>query len=98
MRDSAVAAPLAPQLAANLGAVSEPGGIGNRMARSLRRRMTATEKFVWKQLRDRGACYKFRRQHPVAGYVPVPVEKYRGLPVEKYRTMPVELCTTCRVA
>ncbi len=31
--------------------------------------MTATEKFVWKQLRDRGACYKFRRQHPVAGYV-----------------------------
>ena len=39
------------------------------VARALRRRMTPTERFVWKELRSRQMSYYFRRQHVMAGYV-----------------------------
>ena len=39
------------------------------LARSLRRRLTAAEKQLWRLLRDRRfAGYKFRRQHPLGHY------------------------------
>ncbi len=31
--------------------------------------MTTTERFVWKQLRNRQATYYFRRQHRISGFV-----------------------------
>ncbi len=41
-----------------------------RRARQLRRTMTAFERTLWAHLRDRRlAEFKFRRQHPIAGYV-----------------------------
>lgn len=39
-------------------------------ARQLRRGQTDAERHLWRHLRNRGlADCKFRRQHPVAGYV-----------------------------
>ena len=41
-----------------------------RLARSLRRRMTLAERYVWGWLRDYGCLgLKFRRQHPLYGYI-----------------------------
>jgi len=31
--------------------------------------MTPTERFVWQQLRNHKACYYFRRQHRLEGYI-----------------------------
>ena len=40
------------------------------LARSLRRRLTAAEKQLWRLLRDRRfRGYKFRRQHPLSHYI-----------------------------
>ncbi len=47
----------------------ERPGASTNVVRSLRQRMTPTERYVWKQLKDRELHYKFRRQHPIAGYV-----------------------------
>src|SRR5216683_2743677 len=39
-------------------------------ARSLRKRATEAERILWRHLRNRNfAGYKFRRQHPVDGYI-----------------------------
>jgi very-short-patch-repair endonuclease len=39
-------------------------------ARNLRRNQTEAERLLWSRLRNRRlAGYKFRRQHPVAGFV-----------------------------
>jgi very-short-patch-repair endonuclease len=40
-----------------------------KLARALRKRMTATEVVVWNRLKGSQLGYKFRRQHPIAGYV-----------------------------
>ena len=42
----------------------------SRLARRLRRDATQAERILWNQVRDRQLCgIKFRRQHPLAGYV-----------------------------
>ena len=38
-------------------------------ARELRRRMTRPELMLWEVLRGRPGGFKFRRQHPIGGYV-----------------------------
>jgi very-short-patch-repair endonuclease len=38
-------------------------------ARNLRRRMTLPEAMLWEVLRKRPGGFKFRRQHPIGGYV-----------------------------
>jgi very-short-patch-repair endonuclease len=38
-------------------------------ARRLRRDQTPPEGVLWSKLRNRGIGYKFRRQHPIEGYV-----------------------------
>ena len=39
-------------------------------ARALRRRMTDAEKLIWSKIRDRRlAGAKFKRQHPLCGYI-----------------------------
>ena len=39
-------------------------------ARILRKRMTPTEKSIWKYLSNRGFCkFKFRRQYPIRGFI-----------------------------
>ena len=38
-------------------------------ARELRRRMTPPEVVLWDALRSRPGGFKFRRQHPIGGYV-----------------------------
>lgn len=39
-------------------------------ARELRKRLTHAEELLWHLLRNRRFCgYKFRRQHPVSGYI-----------------------------
>ncbi|MBS0531716.1 MAG: DUF559 domain-containing protein, partial [Proteobacteria bacterium] len=43
-------------------------GIGR--ARGLRRRMTDAEKLIWSRVRDRRLLrVKFKRQHPLCGYI-----------------------------
>jgi len=43
---------------------------GSTTARALRRRMTDAERRLWHALRDRRlGGWKFRRQHPIEGYV-----------------------------
>ena len=47
---------------------ASPGVFKN--ARELRQNLTPAEKYLWKQLRARRfEGYKFRRQHPVGGYI-----------------------------
>jgi very-short-patch-repair endonuclease len=39
-------------------------------ARLLRKNMTEAEKILWRFLSDRGMCkFKFRRQHPINGFI-----------------------------
>ena len=38
-------------------------------ARHLRREQSPPEGVLWSRLRDRAVGFKFRRQHPIAGYV-----------------------------
>lgn len=38
-------------------------------ARDLRKSMTSAEQTVWHWLRNRYGGFKFRRQHPMAGYI-----------------------------
>ena len=40
-----------------------------RLARKLRRSMTLPEVLLWNALRTRPNCLKFRKQHPIIGYV-----------------------------
>lgn len=40
-----------------------------KQARALRRTMTLPEVLLWQRLRKRAGGIKFRRQHPVAGYL-----------------------------
>ena len=40
-----------------------------KQARALRRAMSLPETMLWQRLRRRAGSVKFRRQHPVAGYV-----------------------------
>jgi len=49
--------------------MSDYSGPSKNVARSLRKRMTVTERYVWKELRNYKAHYYFRRQHRLAGYV-----------------------------
>lgn len=44
-------------------------GYGIQRARSLRKRSTAWERLLWKQLRAHKIGYHFRRQHPFGPYV-----------------------------
>jgi len=44
-------------------------GPSKNVARVLRRRLTPTERVVWKRLGDRQLGYYFRRQHRVAGFI-----------------------------
>lgn len=42
----------------------------DKVARALRRTMTSAEKILWEELRGRRLNgYKFRRQHPVGGFI-----------------------------
>jgi very-short-patch-repair endonuclease len=42
----------------------------HQIARNLRRRQTVSEEKLWRALRGRRfECRKFRRQHPIAGYI-----------------------------
>jgi very-short-patch-repair endonuclease len=44
--------------------------VGTGHARALRRRMTDAEKLIWRRIRDRQlAGAKFKRQHPLCGYI-----------------------------
>ena len=53
------------------------------LARGLRRRETDAERRLWARLRDRRLLgFKFRRQHPIAGYVADFVCVERSLVVE----------------
>ncbi len=47
----------------------EQNGPSKNVARALRRRMTETEREVWKHLRRRQTGYYFRRQHRIAGFI-----------------------------
>ena len=40
-----------------------------KFAKSLRREMTDGERLLWKRLRSEQLGFKFRRQHPLGGYV-----------------------------
>ncbi|OZA93297.1 MAG: hypothetical protein B7X57_05530 [Erythrobacter sp. 34-65-8] len=40
-----------------------------KLARDLRKHMTAPEKMLWQRLRLRPGGFKFRRQHPIGPYV-----------------------------
>jgi very-short-patch-repair endonuclease len=54
-----------------------------RLAKQLRRNMTATEKIVWQELRSRFLSeYKFRRQHPVREFIVDFICLERGLVIE----------------
>lgn len=45
-------------------------GTGVGRARGLRRRMTDAEKLIWSRIRDRRlGRVKFKRQHPLCGYI-----------------------------
>ena len=44
-------------------------GPTKNVARSLRQRMTPTERFVWRKLRNRQIGFYFRRQHIIGGFV-----------------------------
>lgn len=49
--------------------VGDLTGPTKNVARSLRQRMTPTERFVWKKLRKRQIGFYFRRQHIIGGFV-----------------------------
>ena len=59
---------------AQFGAPADIGSMATKnevaIARHLRRNPTPAERIAWELLRDRGCCgVKFKRQHPVAGFV-----------------------------
>ena len=49
--------------------MTSPTAQNVRKARSLRQKMSLPEVLLWRELRKRPGDLKFRRQHPVEGYV-----------------------------